>query len=168
MASGAEPAEAVVIGLGNLLRGDDGAGIAAVRLLAHGGAAAGVRCREHEGEPLGLLELWEGAARAVVLDAVRTGAPAGTLHRIDAAAGPLPAPLGAAGTHAVGLAEAVELGRVLGRLPGELVILGVEGEDFSTGAPLSAPVQAAVGALARAALAELAQSAAERLPPALR
>ncbi len=51
-------------------------------------------------------------------------------------------------THALGLGEAIELARALGRLPGRLLVYGVEGADFGTGEGLSPAVTAALGPLA--------------------
>ena len=47
---------------------------------------------------------------------------------------------GGASTHGLGLAEAIELGRALGRLPARLVVYAIEGQGYATGAPLSPPV----------------------------
>ncbi len=47
-------------------------------------------------------------------------------------------------THAFGVGDAVELARALGRLPARVVVYGVEGADFTAGAPLSAAVESAV------------------------
>ena len=58
---------------------------------------------------------------------------AGTIHRLDASERELPAELFRASTHHVGLAEAVELARALGRLPARTVIYGIEGESFEIG-----------------------------------
>jgi hydrogenase maturation protease len=133
---------ALVIGLGNAARRDDAAGLIAARRL--GGL-------EHEGDPLALLDLWDGAGLAVVIDAVRSGAEPGTIHRFDAGHAPLPAPLrGSTSTHAVGLGEAIELARTLGRLPARLVVYGIEGERFDAGAELTPPVSAAVDAVVTA------------------
>ena len=144
---------AVLIGVGNPLRGDDGAGPAVAR-LARQSAPAGVEVLEHDGEPASLLEAWSAASVAVVVDAVRSGAPPGTIRRVDATAHPLPAP-GGASTHGIGVAEAVELARALGRLPQRLVVLCVEGEDFATGEALTPAVRRALAPAAEAALAEL-------------
>ncbi|MGB8649776.1 MAG: peptidase M52, partial [Mycobacteriales bacterium] len=65
---------------------------------------------------------------------------------------------GRAGTHALGLAAAVELARVLDRLPRRLVVVGVEAADFAHGAPLSAPVAAAVDHAAAAVTALVAEA----------
>lgn len=139
--SSARDRRPLVIGIGNAARGDDAAGLVAARRL--GGL-------EHEGDPLGLLDVWQADVPAVVIDAVRSGAVPGTIHRFDAGAVPLPARLrGSTSTHAVGLGEAIELARALDRLPARLIVYGIEGEHFDAGAPLSPAVRAAVDAVVR-------------------
>jgi hydrogenase maturation protease len=49
----------------------------------------------------------------------------------------------------------VELGRALGRLPGRLLVVGVEASRFDRGAPMSEPVASAVPEAARAVLSAL-------------
>jgi hydrogenase maturation protease len=137
----------LVIGLGCPDRGDDAVGSAVARAVA--ARHAGVAVVEH-GDPTALLDLWAGHSPVVVVDAVRSGAPPGTVHWLET--GPDAPPVstrawthsGHGGTHAVGLAEMVELGRALGRLPARLVVVGVEAERFDHGAPLTARVAAAV------------------------
>lgn len=125
-----------VIGVGNPWRRDDGAGPEAARRL--GG-------RVLEGEPVGLIESFEDAGEVVLVDAVSSGAEPGTVHRLEVGASPLPAEVfGSRSTHALGLAEAVELARALGRLPERVLVYGIEGADFSAGAGLSPEVEAAV------------------------
>lgn len=140
----------LVVCVGNALRGDDGVGPAVAQVLRERGMAAVV----HDGEPASLIDAWDGAAAVVLVDAVVTGADAGTVHRFDAAAGTLRAG-GGASTHGLGVAEAVELARALGRLPRRVVVIGVEGADFAPGAELSPPVTAAVAEAADAVAREL-------------
>lgn len=140
MSSELEPPPRVIIGVGNAARGDDAAGLIAARRL--GGL-------EHEGDPVALLDMWREADVAVVIDAVSSGAEPGTVHRFDATSAPLPARLrGSTSSHALGLAEAIELGRTLGRLPGRLLVYGIEGERFEAGTELTPAVAAAVEAVA--------------------
>ena len=146
----------LLIGLGNELRGDDAAGLLVAR-AARGRAGEGVEVLESGGEPIDLLAAWDGADAAVVADAVASGAAPGSVHRIDAAAAPLPAAFASRSTHALGLAEAVELGRALGRLPGHLVVFGIEGRDFAVGSDPDPAVRDAVGTVADAALSELSR-----------
>ncbi|MFA6575487.1 MAG: hydrogenase maturation protease [Nocardioides sp.] len=137
----------LVIGLGSPDRGDDAVGPAVARSVAS--RLPGVAVVDHE-DPTSLLDLWAGHDPVVVVDAVRSGAPAGTVHWLET--GPAAAPVstrawrhsGHGGTHAVGLAEMVELGRALGRLPARLVVVGIEAEGFDHGAPLTPRVAAAV------------------------
>jgi hydrogenase maturation protease len=114
-----------------------------------------VEVRAYEGEAVGLLDAWEGADAVVLVDAVRSGAPAGTIHRVAVGDGALPAAFGRTSSHAVGLAEAVELGRSLGRLPRTVIVYGVEAERFVAGAGLSEPVERALDGLAPRLAAEL-------------
>jgi len=147
------PARVAVIGVGNSLRHDDGAGLELAGSLRGRVDPAEIAVIEQEGEALGLLERWRDAAAVVIVDAVRSGAPAGTVHRIDATRQPLPADLrSSTSTHAVGLREAIELARAIGRLPARVLVFGVEGERFDAGSGLSDPVRAVLGALAEEVL----------------
>ena len=142
----------MVIGVGNALRGDDAAGL----VVARRARERGLEAIEQEGEPVGLIEAFAGHETVVVVDAVRSGARPGTVHRCDVSAAPLPAPFSAAAsTHALGLGEAIELARALDRLPSRIVVFGVEGERFDTGAALSEAVVSALDPLLDAVVAEL-------------
>jgi hydrogenase maturation protease len=144
-----------VIGVGSRERGDDAAGLLAARFL---------RTRVPEGvavfccsaDPVSLFEAWAGAERVWLTDAVMSGAPAGTVHRIDVATQALLPRPRCRSTHGLGLAEAVELGRTLGRLPRSLVIYGIEAASFRIGGLPSAAVRAGARAAAAAISAELA------------
>ena len=148
-------AEKLVIGLGNRYRGDDALGLEVAERLRRA-APPDVEVREEEGEPAALIELWVHGRRVFVIDAVTTGAPPGTITRIDARTLAGAPELARRGTHAFGLGDVIELARALGRLPDELVIYGVEGERFETGAGLSEVAQRAVGAAVAQVLEELA------------
>ncbi|MEK7315078.1 MAG: hydrogenase maturation protease, partial [Candidatus Eisenbacteria bacterium] len=141
-----------VIGIGRLDRGDDAAGRLVVRALK-GRFAGGLALIEAEGGMTELLDAWRDADAVIVVDAVRSGARAGTLLRYDAGREPLP--LAASdSTHGLGLAEAVELTRTLGRLPGALIVHGIEGESFAVGAAMSAAVRAGLLELTERVAAE--------------
>jgi hydrogenase maturation protease len=143
-----------VLGIGNAWQGDDAAGLAAAERL-RGRAPAGVEVRELEGEPVSLVEAWDGADEVYVVDAVRSGSPPGTVHRLDASDEPLPATLSAASTHTLGVGEAIELARALGRLPARLVVFGIEAESIAAGAELTPAVEGAVDETVELLLAEL-------------
>jgi hydrogenase maturation protease len=141
----------VVIGVGNTLRGDDAAGLAAVERV-EARLPEAVRVVACEQEPSRLLDAWEDAWAAIVVDAVSSGAEPGTLHCFDASVEPVPAQAFRSSTHAFGVGEAIELARALGRLPDRVVVYGVEAAGFEPGADLSPAVDAAVGDVVDAVL----------------
>lgn len=137
--------------LGSRYRGDDAVG----PLVAERLREAGVRVLDCADEPTRLLDEWDGLDVLVVVDAVLTGAAPGALRRVEADDGPLPRDLRLASTHAVGVADALELGRTLGRAPHRVVVLGVEGATFGMGDEMTPAVERALDELVGAALAEL-------------
>jgi hydrogenase maturation protease len=145
-----------VIGVGNRFRGDDGAGLAVAERL-RGRVPHDVAVVECEQEPTRLLDAWDGAERAVVVDACSGGSPPGTVHRFDLAAAPLPERVFRSSTHAFGVGDAVELARALGRLPARVVVYGIEGADFAAGPDLSTAVTEAVETVTRTIAAELGE-----------
>jgi hydrogenase maturation protease len=137
----------VVIGVGNEFRRDDGVGPAVARALA----ASGVRAEISDGDPVRLMEAWDGAEVVVIVDAVRcTPSVPGRWHRTT-----LPHTIPAASSHGFGVPEAVELAEALDRRPEQLVVYAVEVADVRFGTGLSPAVAAAVTELVTAVRAEL-------------
>jgi hydrogenase maturation protease len=137
----------IVLGLGNPDRGDDAAGREVARRL-RGGLPEGVTVAEADGEATDLLARLDDADAVYLIDACVSGAPAGTVRRIDAAREPLPPGAFGLSTHGLGPADAIELARALDRLPETCVVYAIEGAAFETGAPLSPAVAGAVEAVA--------------------
>jgi hydrogenase maturation protease len=111
-----------------------------------------------EQEPSRLLDAWQDAETAIVVDAAASGADPGTLHRYEATAEPAPARALRSSTHAFGLGQAIELARALGKLPSRVVVYAIEGQAFEAGNELSPAVAAAVEPTVAAVLAELGRS----------
>ena len=153
----------VVIGVGNPYRADDGVGPAVVALLERRSVEGAVLARSL-GEATELIELWTGADLAIVVDAVLAEpAHPGRVHRLVVHRPP--AERGrAASSHGLDLGEAVELARVLDRLPGELVLYAVEVDRVGYGEGLSGPVARAAERLAGDIAAELAAGRALVVP----
>ena len=179
----------LVVGVGNDDRGDDALGPLAARLLgdrlapqqaggagapAAGPAPAGPASDDADdhpdgpspdvevvgwtGDPLGLLDRWDGVDRLVLIDAVVSGAAPGTTRRFGPDA-PF-ARTSEASTHGLGLAEALALGRALGRLPERIEVWGIEAVEFTAGAPLTPAVAEAVLELVARLDQELGQATA--------
>jgi len=133
----------LVIGVGNEYRGDDAAGVLVARWLRelH---LPNLQVIESDGECTGLLASWHGAECVILLDAVRSGAVPGTIHHFNAKEESLPVSLRPGSTHALGIAEAIELAKVLEQLPHDLLVIGIEGRNFAIGASRSAAVEKAM------------------------
>jgi hydrogenase maturation protease len=144
----------VVIGVGNPYRGDDAVGLAVAERVRDA-VPNDVVVLECEQEPTRLVDAWDGADVAVVVDACAGDDAPGTVHRFDADEGPLPARVFRSSTHAFGVGDAVELSRALGRLPARLVVYGIGGTNFAAGAGLSGPVESAVAAVVEAIARDL-------------
>jgi len=151
------PPRCVVLGVGNPDRGDDAAGPIVARAL-RGRLPDGVAVIEGSGEATALIAHMDGAAAVFLIDACVSGAPPGTVHRVDASAAPVPERLRGLTTHGFGVAAAVELARAVGQLPPRCVIYAIEGAAFETGAALSPAVAAAAAEAARALCAEIGQT----------
>ncbi len=137
---------ALVVGIGHPFRRDDGIGPAVAEAVA-AKALPGVTVLVHHGEGTDLMARWPGFDRVVVVDATQPAGSPGQIRQWDCAE-PLPARLFPKGSHQFGLAEAVEMARLLGQLPPVLTVIGVEGEDFSAGRGLSPAVDQALPAAA--------------------
>lgn len=152
--------QAVVIGVGNPYRRDDGVGPALIAALERS-RPPGVTLIVSDGEPARLIDAWSGAALAVVVDAVLLDRPEpGRIHRsaLDPARPGLTLPepqAGAASTHGLGIPDAIRLAQALGRVPDRLVTFAVEAASIGFGTGLSPAVAASLRALTEAVREEL-------------
>jgi hydrogenase maturation protease len=147
----------LVIGVGNEDRGDDGVGIMTVRRLRERMALPSVQIVEQSGDGTDLIDLWQSttAQSVYLIDAMSSGAPAGSVLRFEADREPVSVLLAESSTHAFGVAQAIELARVLGCLPPQVVVYAIEGKCFEPGAALSTDVKAAVQIVAESIAASI-------------
>ncbi|MGB9432280.1 MAG: hydrogenase maturation protease [Candidatus Acidiferrum sp.] len=151
----------ILIGVGNPLRSDDGAGRFVVQRL-RSQIPRGVKVLEETGDSTELLGAWKEADLVFLVDAVQSGAPPGTILRLDARVEKLPKWFSRSSTHSFGVAEAIELARTMGELPEQLIVYGIEGLDFSAGTELSPDVAEALPAAANLILQEILHLPATR------
>ncbi len=129
-----------IIGCGREFRGDDALGLYVARRLKSLHPEWDIQETDTEG--FSLLELWRGVDLVLLIDVVLSGNPPGTLFRWEAHRCPLPRDYRQSSSHGLGLAETIELARVLGQMPSQVIIVGLEGKQFEMGAPLSPEVLA--------------------------
>ena len=138
----------LVIGVGNVSRGDDAVGLVVVRHLRQVWAE-GVGIVERQGEATDLIETWQDTDAVILIDAVQAGEAPGTIFRLDPQVTPIPRRMFACSTHAFGVAEALALAQALQRLPQHVVVYGVQGKCFAMGEGLSDDVAQAVPEVVR-------------------
>ena len=139
----------LVLGFGNPLWGDDGAGIEAVRLLAEKEIPDGV-CIEPAGLPgYGLAAWLEDASRSslqrlVIVDAARMGQAPGVWRRFTPGEVRLIARGEIVSLHEADLSSGLALSQALGLLPEEVLFYAVEPGSLEDGPGLSPAVQDAL------------------------
>jgi hydrogenase maturation protease len=147
----------LVLGIGNILLQDEGVGVRAVeRLQERYALPEGVEALDGGVRGMDLLSFFEGVSRLLVLDAVQTGQPPGTLVRlanddIPSYVSPKISP------HQEGLADVLWAARALNIYPEEVVLWGMEPASLGVGLELSAQVAAQVDALVERAVQELSR-----------
>jgi len=121
----------LIIGLGNPIVRDDSVGLrVAARLQEQLAERPDVDVVQDYWGGLKLMERMVGYDRAIVVDAIQTGAEPGTLHRLDCRDVPTQR---SASAHDVNLPTALELGRRAGQhLPRDeqIILIGIEVEDI--------------------------------------
>jgi hydrogenase maturation protease len=143
----AERIPLLVLGLGNVLCGDDGLGVEAVRRLADARILPpGVRLEDGGVLGLALLPTLEAARRAIVVDAVRCARPAGALVALDGE-DVVPALRDRLSPHEVGVWDLLWAARLRGRAPERIAIVGLVPASLELGVGLSPVVEAAIPAL---------------------
>lgn len=150
-------ANVLVLGVGNLLMGDEGVGVHVLRLLEKKSPPDGVRLLDGGTGGINLLLEFDGMRDIVLIDATRDGKPAGTVTFLQPRdAGELPRGLGA---HDFGLKDLFAVSALSGRTPSiHLFTISVE-EIRPMSMELSPAVAAAVPKVTRA-VSELAGSLA--------
>jgi hydrogenase maturation protease len=133
-----------IIGCGNRDRMDDAAGVLVGERLPEMGFAAEIQ----SGNAFELIASWEGQEHVILIDAVVTGAPCGTVHVWEGNPPRLPRTLQIS-SHGFGLAEALRLGQVLNCLPDRITVYGIEGSEFGIGETVSPEVLTAVERVAQ-------------------
>lgn len=146
--------EIVVLALGNPLLGDEGVGPRALsRLSRERRFPETVELVDGGTAGLALVPRLAEADKAIVLDAIRTGQPPGTLVELDGTKLPRRF-FGSLSPHQVGFRDIVSASRLMGG-PNEIVLMGIEPLTTSLADELSEPVSLALEALLAAVVLQL-------------
>ncbi len=145
----------LVLGVGNPLLSDDGVGIHALRRLYElAQFPEEVQVVDGGTSGLDLLHYLEGTSRLIIIDAVETGGPPGTLARITGDR--VPAYLSPKmSPHEIGLPDMLFAAQLRDLYPQEVVVWGLQPATTEVGLELSPPVAAQLDTLVESILQEL-------------
>ena len=163
MTPGSVERPVLVLGVGNSLLGDDGAGLLVLAELERDAAQWGDQVEFLDGGTQGLALLDRIAHRRalLVLDAVALGAEPGTVHVLR---GWKHAGARASTAHESNVAELLQTSTLLGECPEQVTVIGIEPEKIGTGIGVSEAVGKGVGAAVEAAKRELSVAQPLKLP----
>ena len=131
-----------MIAVGNDFCGDDGVGAAVLAALA--GGSADLELVDLGTDALALVEHLDPGTRTVVVDAARMGRRPGAVVAFRPQEARTMIRGDGLSVHGLGLAEAFDLAGRLGRLPDDLLVIGVEPAQVTIGTGLSDAAAAAV------------------------
>jgi len=160
MINGGADTATLVLGLGNLVHSDDGVGVHAIqRLQESDRVPLGVVLIDGGTQGLSLLSHIAGFNRMIVVDAVDVGEAPGTVIRIEGKAlNDLP---GKPSVHQLGFADLMMALKLLGDLPDEVIVFGIQPESTAWSAELTPAVKKGLPNLVEAVLKQLAEWAVD-------
>jgi hydrogenase maturation protease len=120
----------LVIGVGNLLRTDDGVGIHVINRLSK--LHPEINTFDAAMGSIEILEAMKGYDRVVIVDSIETGVEPGTIIRVNLACGEKPPVI--THSHGTDLLTVLELGHQLygGEMPKDIILIAIEAEDTTT------------------------------------
>jgi hydrogenase maturation protease len=146
----------MVLGIGNLIMSDDGVGVQVVqRLEAEYTFPPGVAVLDGGTLGLDLLPHLEGVQRLLIIDAMETGGPPGTIARLSGDEIPIAFETRLS-PHQMGLKDLLAVSLLQGVKPPEMVLLGIQPANIELGMELSPPVAEQLETLVEMTLEELA------------
>ena len=132
----------LVIGIGNEYRSDDAVGLQIADSLSEYGSEHCI-IKRSSGEGIALINLWENFEYVILIDAVKSGCKVGTIHEIDLSKENLEVEFFQTSSHLFALPEAVLLAKTLNKFPDNMIVYGIEGQNFEHGIEISIEVQEA-------------------------
>jgi hydrogenase maturation protease len=156
------PVDTLIIGCGNLLRGDDAVGPVLIRHLWDLGLPDGVNCADGGTGGMDVAFQMRGVRHVILIDACVSDSEPGAIFKLPGEAVETLPPLKGINLHAFRWDHALSFAHWLLKddYPQQISVYLIEAKSLIVGDPLSAPVAASMRKLARILLDELAQRTA--------
>ena len=158
------PTSVLILGIGNTILSYEAVGVRAVEALeAAYDLPSGVQVMDGGTSSMEMLDDIAEVDLLIVVDALASGKPQGTLLRLAGDEVPVffrqkLSP------HQIGLPDVLASLEFAGRMPRDIVIVGVEAENFSLGLEMTPAIAARVPELVAMVVGELAQRGITLLP----
>lgn len=146
-------AKIAVIGIGNPLRGDDGAGWAVIDAI-DGKVSDQIKLCKSHGDFGEILEYFSTFSTVYLIDACRGDALAGLWQRMEGSCDFLSLERAQTSTHGLSICQAISLAKALNQLPFKLIIYAINADHYNVGSGLSSPVIEAIPAVVQSLLNE--------------
>lgn len=128
----------LILGIGNILLSDEGAGVKAIEELQNRyDCSDAVEIVDGGTVGFELLPYFENRSHILILDAVKTGNKPGTIVRID---DPPAFFQKKVSPHQIGLADVMGIAVITDNMPQNVALFGIEPKELSTGLELSPEV----------------------------
>ena len=137
------PKPILVLGVGNILLGDEGVGVRVVDRLMNEPLPPNVEVCDGATAGADLIDLVAGRDKVIIIDAAQTGAPPGTIFRFTPGQVESDASV-ILSLHEIGVMEAVHMAGILGDGPKEVVIFAVAPKTISPQLQLSPEIRAVI------------------------
>ena len=143
----------VVIGVGNLLRRDEGIGIHVIKALQEMALSSEIKLVDGGTSP-DLIAYTRIGDKIIIIDAAKAGGKAGSVYRFrpDDLAGDKRT---LASAHELGVIENLKLMGLTGNEPSEVIIIGIEPKDTGWGTELSPDLKKRLNAIVKVVLREI-------------
>ena len=145
----------LIIGLGNVLLGDEGVGVRCVEYLKSRGLGKDIKIVDGATLGLDLLEEINGFEKVVLVDAVDMGKEPGSISSFSAEQILTVPNSEKFSLHEIGITDVVQLGKKIGYNFGNVRIVGIQPKDVSRGDSLSEKVEEKLPTLADKVLREI-------------
>lgn len=154
----------LVLGIGNLLLQDEGAGVRAVEEFGRRYAVPeGVELLDGGTSGIELLQYIQGRDRLILIDVVKSGNPPGTIIRLEGEEVPALFQKKIS-PHQLGISDLLATAMLIDKIPKQVTLFGIEPKSVETGLELSEEVGGKIGRLADMVALELTALGLEVTP----
>jgi len=132
--------DVLILGIGNLLMKDEGVGVHVVEKLKEMQLPDNVEVLDGGTAGLDLVDFIEGRKKLIVIDAVNAGGKPGTIYRLTEENLDI-RPKAISSFHEIDFLDALLVSEAMNSKPEEIVVVGIEPNDMSSGMELSTEIE---------------------------